>query len=157
MKDVLFGELEYDVGWRGHCAWPFFGIVAVTHLVIPCEENSEISPVQRAAFAAFEQHKTAMSKIAEDAIFAYYRKDLTEMRLRFGSEFADQWAPEVEKAEDLSQLVTPTEVIIQEPFNEPSERVVGLLFECTWEKSLGLAVKFVDERLSGVGTQDIVI
>lgn len=157
MRDALFGDIAYEFGWVGQCAWPFLGVVSVTRLIIPCDEGAEISAVQREAYAAFEQHKAEMCRAAEDAIFAYYRENLPDLRARFGPQFADQWAPEIASAEDLSRLVTPSEVIIQESFGSPSERVVGLLFGCAWEPSLGFAAKFVDERLGGVGTQDIIL
>lgn len=157
MRDAPFGDIEYELGWVGQCAWPFLGVVSVTRLTIPCDEGAEISPVQREAYAAFEQHKAEMCRAAEDAIFAYYRDNLPDLRARFGPQFDDQWAPEIASAENLSRLVTPSEVIIQESFVSPSERVVGLLFDCVWEPSLGLAAKFVDERLGGVGTQDIIL
>jgi hypothetical protein len=48
-------------------------------------------------------------------------------------------------------------MIIQRSFTDPRERVVGLLFDCSWDVSLGLAVKFINEHLSEVGTQDIVL
>ncbi|WP_425557580.1 DUF6985 domain-containing protein [Herbaspirillum huttiense] len=35
--------------------------------------------------------------------------------------------------------------------------MVGVLFQCTWEPELGLAVKFVNEEVEEVGTQDIVL
>ncbi|HEX7850405.1 MAG TPA: hypothetical protein VF485_11805 [Sphingomonas sp.] len=157
MRDALFGDIEYEFGWVGQCAWPFLGVVSVTRLIIPCDEGAEISAGQRLAYAAFEQRKAEMCNAAENAIFAYYRENLSDLRARFGPQFADQWAPEIASAEDLSRLVTASEVIIQESFRKPPERVVGLLFDCAWEPSLGLAVKFVDERLNDVGTQDIVL
>jgi hypothetical protein len=157
VRDALFGDIEYEFGWVGQCAWPFLGVVTGTRLIIPCDKGAEVSAIQREAYAAFEQHKAEMCHAAETAIFAYYSENLPDLRVRFGSQFADQWAPEIESAEDLSRLVTPLEVIIQEALWEPVERVVGLLFDCTWEPSLGLAVKFVDERLNVVGTQDIVL
>jgi hypothetical protein len=157
VNDALFGDLEYEFGWVGQCEWPFLGDLAHTRLIIPCEEHADISAAQRQAYAAFEQCKVEMTDTARDAIFAYYRENLPDLRARFGPQFADQCAPEIASAKDLSHLVTPSEVIIQESFGKPPERVVGLLFDCTWEPSLGLAVKFVDERLSGVGTQDIVL
>ncbi|KQN40496.1 hypothetical protein ASG37_01455 [Sphingomonas sp. Leaf407] len=131
--------------------------MSVTRLVIPCDEGAEISAVQREAYAAFKQHKAKMCKAAEDAIFSQYRKNLPDLRARFGGQFADQWSPEMASAEDLTRVLTPSELIIQESFGSPSERVVGLLFDCVWEPSLGFAAKFVDERLCGVGTQDIVL
>lgn len=157
MRDALFGDIEYQSGWVGQCAWAFLGSVADTRLIIPCDEGADISAGQREAYAAFEQQKAEMCHSAEHAIFAYYRANLPELRARFGAQFADQWAPEIESANDLSRLVTPSELIIQESFEEPPERVIGLMFACTWEPSLGLAVKFVDERLNRVGTQDIVL
>lgn len=98
-----------------------------------------------------------MCKAAEDAIFTYYRENLPGLRARFGPEYSDQSAPEIASADGLSCLVTPSEVVIQESFGAPIERIVGLLFDCSWEPGLGLAAKFVDERLCGVGTQDIVL
>lgn len=157
VKDALFGDIEYDNGWVGQCAWPFFSMVSLTRLVIPCDQGAEISAVQRQAYAAFERHKDGMCKNAEDAILAYYRENLPDLHARFGPQFANQWAPKVANLQSLSRLVTPLEVIIQESFGLPAQRLVGLLFDCTWEPSLGLAVKFTDERLSGVGTQDIIL
>ena len=157
MRDVLFGDIDYEFVWVGQCAWPFLGVVAGTRMIIPCDEGAEISATQREAYAAFEQHKAKMCNAAEEAIFASYRENLPDLRARFGPEFADQLAPEIASAVDLLRLVRPSEVIIQESFGKPHERVVGLLFDCTWEPSLGLAVKFVDEQLNGVGTQDIVL
>lgn len=157
MRDALFGDIEYDFGWVGRCAWPFLGVVAHTRLTIPCDDDAEISADQREAYAAFEQRKAEMCNSAENAIFAYYRENLADLRVRFGAQFADQWSPEIASTEDLSRLLTPSEVIIQESSSTLPERIVGLLFDCTWEPNLGLAVKFVDERLSAVGTQDIVL
>lgn len=157
MEDALFGDIEYEHGWVGQCAWPFVGILFCTRLTVPCDQEAKISAVQGEAYAAFKRHKAEMCKVAEDAIFAYHRENLPELGARLGRQFADRWAPGISSLEGLSRLVTPSEVIIQESFGAPPERVAGLLFSCAWEPSLGLAVKFIGERLSGVGTQDIVL
>lgn len=157
VNDNQFGNLEYNLGWIGKCSWPIFGRWVVTPLSIPCDEADEIEPAQRAAFAAFELQKDAICASAEEAIFSYCREILPEYRARFGPELADQWAPEVDTLSDVGRLVTPKEIIIQQSFTDPPERVVGLLFDCSWDSSLGLAVKFVDERFSEIGTQDIVL
>ena len=157
MKDALFGDIEHEHGWVGQCTWPLLGILLRTRLTVPCDQGAEISAVQREAYAAFGWHKAGMCKVAEDAILAYYRENLADLRARLGRQLADQRAPEIPGLEGLSRLVTPSEVIVQESFGSPPERVVGLLFNCAWEPSLGLAAKFTGERLSGVGTQDIVL
>lgn len=156
MKDALFGEVEQEYGWTGKCSWSIFGREVVTRLDIPFHEPDEVEKYQRDAFAAFEQRKGLFGELAEEAIFRYYRKILPEYRERFG-QFADEWAPEVKTLGELASLVTPEGVIVQQSFRDPPERIIGLLFQCTWDTSLGLAVKFIDERLSEVGTQDIVL
>jgi len=157
VNDELFGDIEYNHMWVGRCPWPIFESVVVTPLSIPCDEADEIEPVQRAAFAAFQQGKDSLCAQAEKAIFNYYREISPEYQARFGPELAAQRVPDVQIPSDLGQLVTPTEVIIQQSFADPPERIVGLLFDCSWDPSLGLAVKFVNELVSEVGTQDIVL
>jgi hypothetical protein len=134
-----------------------FGNTVAVSLFIPCDEGNEIEAFQREAFAEFQAHKDAMCACAEKAIFDYYQRILPDCRARFGLEFADRLAPEIALPSELGCLVTPTEVIIQRSFTDPPERVVGLLFDCTWDTSLGLGVKFVDGSLDEVGTQDIVL
>ncbi|WP_424632017.1 DUF6985 domain-containing protein [Bradyrhizobium sp. SYSU BS000235] len=157
MIDELFGDIEYDFQWMGKCVLPIFGKRVAIALSIPCDEASEIEVAQREAFATFQEHKGTLCRLAEEAIFEYYLRILPECRARFGPEFADQWAPEVGTLSDVGRLVTLTEMIIQRSFTDPRERVVGLLFDCSWDVSLGLAVKFINEHLSEVGTQDIVL
>jgi hypothetical protein len=157
VNDALFGTIENNgFGWLGECSWSVFGQPVTTRLFIPCDER-EIGVSQREAFALFEQQKSALCNSAADAIFSYYQQVVPEYRARLGSSFADGQAPEISSKGELARLVTPTELIVQESFAEPTERVIGLLFDCTWDTSLGLAVKFVDEKLSGVGPQDIVL
>jgi hypothetical protein len=157
LKDALFGDIDYEYGWVGRCSWSIFGDTVVTPLSVPCDAAKDVQAVQREAFIAFEKRKDSMCKLAEESIFNYYLEILPEYRERFGPRFADEWAPEIGTLDEVKRLITPTEVIIQQSFVEPPERVVGLLFDCTWDTSLGLGVKFVDERLAGVGTQDIVL
>lgn len=158
MRDALFGDIEYDgFGWTGECSLPIFGEDAVARLFVPCDETREIEASQNLAFAEFQNRKSATCKLAEAAIFSYYQEIAPDYRVRFGPTFADQWAPEISSADELTRLVTLTELIVQQSYATPPERIIGLIFDCTWDQSLGLAVKFVDEQLSEVGTQDIVL
>ena len=156
MKDPLFGDIRYELSWLGTCAWSIFGKTVNTSLVISCYEGEEIEPSQRQAYAEFEASKKSLSRLVEQAIFNYYMDILPEYRERFG-EFADEWAPKIATVQEVGALVSPTEVFVQRSDSEPPERVLGLLFDCTWDTSLGLAVKLVNGKVAEVGVQDIVL
>lgn len=157
MKDPLFGDIQYNLGWNGECSWFIFGKTITTLLSIDCfEPDNEIESYQRDAFSEFLGHMDLFTHDAEEGIFNYYEEILPDYRERFG-ESADQWAPLVSTIEEVGLLVKPTTVYVPISFSEPKERVIGLLFDCTWDTSLGLAAKFVDGCLREVGVQDIVL
>jgi hypothetical protein len=125
-------------------------------LVVPCDKGGEIEPAQREAFTKFERAKDRLTSAAASAAYDYYLKIADEVRERVGPESADQIAPVIEKIDDLASIVTPTEFLVQQSY-ESDARIIGLLFDCSWEPSLGLAVKFENEHIVEVGTQDIVL
>ena len=69
---------------------------------------------------------------------------------------ADKIAPLITRKEQLKPLLTPTQVPIRRAHGKPT-RIVGLLFNCSWEPELGLALKFADEKIEDIGPQDIVL
>lgn len=156
MEDITFGKIDYDYGWRGLYSYSIFGKHYSVTLVVPCDEGEDIEPAQRKAFTEFERAKDRLTGAAASAAYDYYFKISNEIRERVGPKFADQIAPAIEKIDDLSRIVTPTEFLVQQSY-ESDDRIIGLLFDCSWEPSLGLAVKIENERIVEVGTQDIVL
>ena len=156
MQDETFGNLEYDYGWIGEYTYKIFGSVVSVKLVIPCDEGQEIEHAQKEAFVRFDANKDNLVASAERVIFDYYLDVVEEYREKLGPEFADKMAPNIDKIDQLIPLIKATEIIIQQSFSS-EDRIVGLLFTCSWEPELGLAVKFVNELIEEVGTQDIVL
>ena len=156
LSDPILGKLSYDYGWVREYPVDFLGETHLLRLVFACDEGASIEATQRDAFRRFDAEKKSLLSHAETAIFTHYRSVCEEKRTQFGAEYADAWAPRISEQYQLGKLVRPTELIVQETFGSP-ERVVGLLLECTWEPSLGVAVKFVDEEVFDVGPQDIVL
>jgi hypothetical protein len=156
MDDITFGNLTYEDGWVGAYSYVFFGDTVTVKLFVPCDEGDDIENAQRAAFTRFDTAKSRLVSQAQHAIYEYYLSIVDEYRERLGSEFADTRAPILSAEDDIRKLVTPTELIVQQSLGT-EERVIGLLFDCSWEPSLGLAVKFVDETIDEAGTQDIVL
>ncbi|MDP1978673.1 hypothetical protein [Undibacterium sp.] len=156
LKDQILGDLSYEYGWTRPYGCIFLGKKVSVNLAISCDEGDEIESSQREAFQRFDEKADSFLAQAEVAIFEYYQSNCQEYRDRFGIEFADEMAPIIHSQSQLGTIVLPIEIIIKQSFGA-NERIVGLLYDCSWEPSLGLAVKFVDECLEEVGVQDIVL
>lgn len=156
MTHPILGELDYEFGWRRDYEYRLFGITFPITLVVPGDEGDAIEPAQVEAFLGFERMKDRSPDLVLSAIFDHYLSIVDERRAMAGAELADEIAPLVTERHQLVSLVKPTELVIQETFGS-NERVVGLLFDCRWAPSLGLAVRFVNETIEEVGPQDIVL
>lgn len=156
LKDDAIGEFSYFYGWVRDYTIKLFGESINVQLVIPCDEGDDIEDVQRAAFLAFDSNKDAYVQQAERAIFDHYMAVCDDYRARLGVEFADKLAPVIAEMNQIKELIKATQVVIQQSFKS-GDRVVGLMFTCSWEPELGLAVKFMNEHIDEVGPQDIVL
>jgi hypothetical protein len=156
IHDPVLGDLTYHYGWVRDYGMRVFDAEVTVQLFIACAEDAEIEAAQRAAYEAFNGSKDALVEQAEPALFSYYTGIVGELREQFGAPLADEMAPLITRKEQLKSLLTPTQLFIQRAFGKPT-RIVGLLFNCSWEPELGLAVKFVDEKIVDIGPQDIVL
>jgi len=156
MDDATFGRIEYDYDWRGEYSYSIFGNTYKVELVIPCDEGEDFESDQRQAFDNFRRDEANLVKLAQRAIYEHYLDIVDEVRERVGPDRADQVAPRITDEQDMARLVTPTELLVQRSFS-PDERIIGLMFDCTWDPGLGLAVKFENEAVAEVGPQDIVL
>jgi hypothetical protein len=156
LQDDVLGKLAYDYGWTREYTYPLMGRTVAVTLVIPCDDGAKIEEAQREAFARFDASKDRLMISVERSIFDYYRSICDAYRERLGVEFADARAPKIHDIGQLASLVNPTELIVQQSFKSGA-RIIGLLFRCSWDPELGLAVRLVDEQVDEVGAQDIVL
>jgi hypothetical protein len=156
LQDDVFGDLDYQYGWTRPYTYPLFGDLINVKLIVPCDVGAEIEEEQREAFLIFDKKKSQLMLLAEQSLFDYYQRICDEYRSIVGAELCDMRCPKIENSLQLKSLIRPTEIVIQQSFGT-GDRVVGVLFQCTWEPELGLAVKFVNEEVEEVGTQDIVL
>lgn len=155
-SDPVLGHLIYDFGWTRDYQMEFWGRNYDVRLVIPCDDDSEIETEQREAFRRFEESRTSLLCQAQDRILFHYQRIAPERRTQVGPSLADRMVPMIAAPGDIAELVTPKELLIQQSLGS-GERLIGLLFDCTWDPDLGLAVKIVDEEVIEVGPQDIIL
>ena len=156
-RDPVLGELSFsdESGWVGSYTYRFCGRNVTVPMELGGYDGEEIDPIQRTAFIRFDERKNELLANAEEAIFNYYSELLPDLREQFG-ESADEYAPAISEKENLAELVTPTSILVKQPLSS-DDRIIGLLYDCRWDPSLGLAVKFVNEMIDEVGPQDIVL
>lgn len=153
----VFGLLRrsssLDSLWERTIELTLFGQVQELQLAVNGNYADGFEMIQQDAYKRFTRKQKSLLRAAEKALFDYYHEYCEEYRDRFG-EFADEWAPIVKTRSEFARIVKPSSLYF--PW-ATSSRTVGLLLECTWDTSHGLAVKFVDEEVAEVGSQDIVI
>lgn len=158
INDPVFGNITFSsaAGWQGSYSYLFLGHEVTVPLEIDGDgEDEPIDPIQRDAFERFNFRKADLCRQADDSLYAHYVERLPELREQFGDS-ADELMPIIAHKEDLARMITPTAFYIREP-RITDARVVGFLYNCTWEPELGLAVKFVNEAVEEVGPQDIIL
>lgn len=157
MIDNTLGEISYseEAGWEGTYSYRFLGRQVTVVLYLGGDEGVPVDDIQRDAVRMFTLRKDELCAQADDALYAYYLDRLPDLRYQFGDS-ADNLMPIVDNQEGLAQLVTPDGICVNEPLAS-KDRVIGLLYRCTWDTSHGLAVKIVNETINEVGPQDIVL
>nr|WP_232005815.1 hypothetical protein [Mycobacteroides abscessus] len=125
-------------------------------IVAAWDETDPIETTQRDAVQLFTERKNELSQQADDALYAHYLERLPELREQFGDS-ADELIPIIRSKEELNRMITPTTFFVPYPFRGSSDRVIGPLYNSTWEPELGLTVKFVNEAIEEVGPQDIIL
>jgi hypothetical protein len=157
VSDSTFGNIHFsdDTGWIGSYVYTFLGSKVTVELNLGGDEDEDISSIQRDAFVLFDGNSVELCRQAEEAIFKHYQSRCKDLREQFGDS-ADEYMPVIDNKIQLRPLVTPMALMVKESLTS-TDRIIGLLFNCTWEPSLGLAVRFVNEVVREVGPQDIVL
>lgn len=152
----LFGEIEYDLTWDGEKSITIFGKTKKLMLTIRGGNSGDFLEGQVEVYKNFTNNEPRLLMEAEDAIIKYYSEIYKDIREMVGEDDADEIAPHIDSKDKLYTLIEPTELLIRRVGSD-GVRVVGLLFDCTWDTSHGLAVKFENEHVVEVGSQDIVL
>lgn len=154
--DPLLGRLTYErFFWEREEEIRLFGKNYRVRLRFRGDVGIPPGEPQRLAYAAFCAKRDDILHDAGHATYLYYESIVDEYREMLG-ESAEHLAPRIEGEEGLAALVTPTHLVIPR-ISRNEERIVGILCDCTWEPGLGLGIKFVNEVIVEVGTQDVLL
>ncbi|MDQ0395039.1 DUF6985 domain-containing protein [Labrys monachus] len=154
IEDPVFGKLWWDgLSWKREYDAFIFGEDRTVILVV--DEDSGPTAAQQEIFVKFYRHKDQCIRDIERSIYAYYLSILDEKRADLG-DVADEEMPIVSNINELGALVPLEQIVIKDPYYG-DDKIIALLFGCTWDDSHGLGVKLTDNKVTDVGQQDIVL
>lgn len=155
LRDQVVGELRFVDYWERSETIKLFGREFYVTMMFDGEPDEELDESQREAFIAFKADQDGCLARAERALLDYYARISPEVRERLGDS-ADQLAPAVSTGPELIRLLTPTHLSF--PLDFPDDgRVAGLILDCTWDPGRGVGLKWVNEEVREVGTQDVIL
>lgn len=143
LEHKVFGEIFFDeCYWTKSINCRIFGELKDIELVIDSDDEAEFAQEQVESYIEFFKDIDNYIKLAEQSVFRYYNDNIAKK-------------PLVE-VEDIYPMVSIEQIFI--PVNiEPNMREIGFLGECSWEPEHGLGIRFVNERISEVGFQDVLL
>lgn len=142
-NDVAFGAMSYKHRWYKEQKINLFGQTWNINVVAKAYSGKAITKEQQDSYSKFMKAEGKYIDIIENALKFYVNDNLQEL--------AEYWAGAryVEEKEDLSQMVTPKELLFKQ------DGAVALLLDCVWDVENGIGVKIIPEIMTGV--QDLFL
>ena len=153
INDPVFGELEYGQIWTKDTIIHFLGKEAEIALIIDGEEDGKFDEDQYTAYQSLMQNWEQLQYSFLQPIINYYQQKRHE--LGYDIEFNEHY-PLVETTDHLLEMITLVGIIVQ--YADIYEgRDIGITFDCTWDIENGLGLRLLNEKVIGVGYQDVAI
>ncbi|MDG5471428.1 DUF2004 domain-containing protein [Jeotgalibacillus sp. ET6] len=153
IKDEIFGEIEYELGWSKVINLDFLGNLTEVNLLIDGEVDGQFDKGQYAAFQSLMKKWNDIQKQLVPSILAYYRQKRND--LGFDIEVSENY-PSVEAADELLTMITIDGIVI--PYADIFDgRDIRITFQCTWDEENGLGVRLLNEKVADIGFQDVAM
>ena len=151
----VFGVLIDNGGWRRKEKINFWGIQKEVDIMVYADTIPNFKEYQKNSYIEFKKITDEFLRDAKFSAYKYYLSVYEELRERFEHD-ADKLAPIVNNENEFAKLINPTTILFPFIFND-EKTSFGILFDCKWDPSHGLAVLFENGKVTEVGEQDIIL
>jgi len=153
MKDTIFGDIEYELGWSRVIKVDFFESETQVALIIDGEEAGQFDEGQYIAYQAFMKSWKDIQQHILNSILTYYGQKRNE--LGFDIEVNKNY-PLVETTSDILEMISIDAIVV--PYADILDgRDIGMTFNCSWDTENGLGIRLLNEKVTKVGYQDVAI
>lgn len=137
MKDKVFGDICYDYGWRKKEKIKFWNIEREIEINAVAYIGENITEIQRKEYEWLKNNLDLISEACLARISEYILKNYSSYDIEF---------------KDIPKLISPIEILF-----ERDDKVIGILFNCNFDRENGIGVKIKDRKIDTIGYQNMVI
>ncbi|MEN1939251.1 DUF2004 domain-containing protein [Paenibacillus sp. 102] len=153
INDSVFGKLEYDFIWSKDTTISFLGNEVEIALIVKGDESGQFDEEQYVAYTSLMQNWEHLQQSFLQPILEYYKQERHE--LGYDIEVNESY-PLVETTDQILEMINLDGIIV--PYVGIFEgRDIRITFKCTWDIENGLGLRLLDEQVTEVGYQDVVI
>ncbi len=144
IQDLVFGELEYDGGWKQNVYVPMFD--ATLRLLINNSPEFVPGKEEHQAWQDFMRDQTALKTVVERVIFDYYNRHLDNLRMPYSSEEEEVFAPTFKEPKQIWSLLKPLSLWL-EVGHDDEACALTLDFWAKWDEEHGLDIVFYQNQI----------
>jgi hypothetical protein len=145
IEDPVFGKLEFDNGWIGEVFIPFLK----TSFELTINNSREHPPGddERGVWQEFMARQPQLEAAVTSALSTYYTRHLEGFRLPYSLEEEAEFAPDLQRPEDVWRLVKPLRSLWLELGHDDETTAISLEFWTKWDEEHGLSVTFYRDQI----------
>lgn len=136
-KDKVFGDIFYDYGWRKKEEIKFWNIEREIEINAVAYIGEDITEIQRKEYEWLKNNLELISEACLTRINEYILENYSSYDIKF---------------KDIPKLISPIEILF-----ERDEKVIGILFNCDFDKENGIGIRIKDRKITMIGYQNTVL
>ena len=153
----VFGELTFDNGWTKYIDLYIFRKSYSVEVNIDADEDGEFDENQIQAFEFFFQDIQNRIAQAESAIVSYYDSIIDKVLEQVTDRAIEsKFAVAKGNPDEIFELLTVKQLLFPMNFDEET-REAGFICDCEWDIENGVGIKYINELISEIGYQDILL
>ncbi len=144
IQDSVFGRLEYNGGWTQNVYVPMFA--ATLSLLINNSPEFPPAEEEHQVWQQFMRDQSGLKAIVERVIFDYYNRHLENLRMPYGKEEEEEFAPTLKEPQQVWDLLKPQSLWLEMGHDDASCSL-SVDFWTKWDEEHGLDVVFYQDQI----------
>jgi hypothetical protein len=145
IEDPVFGTLEFDNGWKGEVHVPFLNVRF--ELTINNSLEHPPSDDERQVWQGFIARQAQLEGAVTTALADYYTRHLEDLRMPYSVEEEAEFAPDLQRLEDVWALVKPLKWLWIELGHDDETSAISIEFWTKWDEEHGLSLTFYKDQI----------